>query len=93
MAYPKGNFYHENGTNVQTIADVAIINSTISDTVITTEDITVGTAKILSGAVIPTTEVQPQGSLYICTLTGSVGLYMNTGTSVAPTWELLAITP
>lgn len=80
MAGIKGNFYHANGSNIQVIDDVSIINSTI------------GGIKILSGTAVPTVAtLAPRGSLYSCT--GTVNLYINTGTATVPVWKAIPFTP
>jgi len=84
MAYDKGTFYHESGAQV--IDGVTILNGTISSNS--------GTGvSLLTGATAPTVgTLAPVGALYVCTGSGIVSLYQNTGTALIPVWtELNAI--
>jgi hypothetical protein len=76
MSYPKGNFYTENSQQI--IDDVVFLNSTINS------------ASMISSAVVPTSSVKAiKGALCVCTLAGSIGLYLNKGTYDSPTWTQL----
>lgn len=70
-------FLHEGNTQI-------IKGATFIDTII-------NGVHVLSGGTVPTTLSAPSGSIYICLLEGSVGLYQNTGTELLPVWRKLEV--
>lgn len=89
MAYQKGNFYHKDGEQFIEGATLQACNivAGMADSLNVGNDEN-GEIQIITSAVVPTASViAPAGSLCVCTLAGSIGLYVNTGTAEAPEWK------